>query len=213
VKGPAAASVSRTGTPVNGLEGAAIVHIPSAATEKISVGSTTKKADETDDDKPNDNDNNKVKNGDPPYAGNVIIQPDQQPSRSPDILVDAPSPKIEDDVQADVGLVQKRGVKEDSKAIIDLSVPIFNSLAPINGLDNNPDEAKTNGEIKGYFNNNHHINGVVEDEEEVDSKAEAVETEDKGQYVGNGSWEEKTWKELVRLREDMFWARLGGFRG
>ena len=140
----------------------------------------------------------------------MIIQPDQQRSRFPNILVDACSPKIEDDVQADVGLVQKRGVKEDSKAIIDLSVPIFNSLAPINGLDN-PDEAKTNGVIKGYLNHNHHVNGVVEDEEEVDSKAH--ETEDEGQYVSDGSWEEKTWKELVRLREDMFWARLGGFRG
>ena len=209
MKGPTAASVSRTGTPVNGLESAAIVHTPSAATEKISVGSTTKKADEAVDGKSNDNDN-KVKNGDSPYAGNMIIQPDQQRSRFPDILVDACSPKIEDDVQADVGLVQKRGVKEDSKAIIDLPVPIFNSLAPINGLDN-PDEAKTNGVIKGYLNHNHHVNGVVEDEEEVDSKAH--ETEDEGQYVSDGSWEEKTWKELVSLRQDMFWARLGGFRG
>jgi len=31
-------------------------------------------------------------------------------------------------------------------------------------------------------------------------------------YVGDGTWEEKTWKELVRLREDMFWARVGRFR-
>jgi LmbE family N-acetylglucosaminyl deacetylase len=127
--------------------------------------------------------------------------------------VDAPSPKIEDDVQADVGLVQKKGVKEDSKAIIDLSVPSLNSSsAAVNGLDNNPDEATTNCEINGYSNHSHHVNGVVEDEEEVDSKAQALEM-DKGQYVGDGSWEEKTWKELVRLREDMFWARLGRFRG
>ena len=28
-------------------------------------------------------------------------------------------------------------------------------------------------------------------------------------YVGDGTWEERTWKELTRLREDMFWARLG----
>lgn len=30
--------------------------------------------------------------------------------------------------------------------------------------------------------------------------------------VGDSSWEERTWKELVRLREDMFWARIGGLR-
>jgi hypothetical protein len=28
-------------------------------------------------------------------------------------------------------------------------------------------------------------------------------------YVGDATWEERTWKELTRLREDMFWARLG----
>ncbi|TFY58639.1 hypothetical protein EVJ58_g6289 [Rhodofomes roseus] len=31
-------------------------------------------------------------------------------------------------------------------------------------------------------------------------------------YVGDASWEERTWKELTRLREDMFWARVGGVR-
>ncbi|GBE83839.1 hypothetical protein BKA93DRAFT_826890 [Sparassis latifolia] len=33
-----------------------------------------------------------------------------------------------------------------------------------------------------------------------------------GAYVGDASWEERTWKELVRLREEMFWARIGGVR-
>jgi len=28
-------------------------------------------------------------------------------------------------------------------------------------------------------------------------------------YVGDGTWEERTWKELTRLREDAFWARIG----
>ena len=28
-------------------------------------------------------------------------------------------------------------------------------------------------------------------------------------YVGDGTWEERTWKELTRLREDVFWARVG----
>ena len=55
------------------------------------------------------------------------------------------------------------------------------------------------------------VNGL----ESASKKAHTVETEDIdiGQYVGDDSWEEKTWKELVRLREDMFWARLGGIRG
>jgi hypothetical protein len=31
-------------------------------------------------------------------------------------------------------------------------------------------------------------------------------------YIGDATWEERTWKDLVRLREDMFWARIGGLR-
>ncbi|KDQ09054.1 hypothetical protein BOTBODRAFT_47874 [Botryobasidium botryosum FD-172 SS1] len=30
--------------------------------------------------------------------------------------------------------------------------------------------------------------------------------------LGEVSWEEKAWRELIRLREDMFWARVGGLR-
>ena len=40
----------------------------------------------------------------------------------------------------------------------------------------------------------------------------ATRAEDGGVYVGDATWEERTWKEVVRLREDMFWARLGGLR-
>jgi Rab guanine nucleotide exchange factor SEC2 len=31
-------------------------------------------------------------------------------------------------------------------------------------------------------------------------------------YIGDATWEERTWKVLVRLREDMFYARLGSVR-
>jgi hypothetical protein len=31
-------------------------------------------------------------------------------------------------------------------------------------------------------------------------------------YVGDATWEERAWKELTRLREDMFYARIGGIR-
>lgn len=39
--------------------------------------------------------------------------------------------------------------------------------------------------------------------------AEPVYALDGTPYVGDATWEERTWKELTRLREDMFWARLG----
>lgn len=40
----------------------------------------------------------------------------------------------------------------------------------------------------------------------------AASDDEPGVYVGNSTWEERTWKELVKLREEMFWARLGGIR-
>ncbi|KAK7044870.1 Sec2p domain-containing protein [Favolaschia claudopus] len=41
---------------------------------------------------------------------------------------------------------------------------------------------------------------------------EKKDGEDREAYVGDVTWEERTWKELVRLREDMFWARVGAVR-
>lgn len=31
-------------------------------------------------------------------------------------------------------------------------------------------------------------------------------------FVGRATWEERSWMELVRIREDMFWARIGGVK-
>ena len=42
-----------------------------------------------------------------------------------------------------------------------------------------------------------------------DKPEEPVFAPDGVPYVSDGTWEERTWKELVRLREDMFWARVG----
>ncbi|EJD54814.1 hypothetical protein AURDEDRAFT_95594 [Auricularia subglabra TFB-10046 SS5] len=42
--------------------------------------------------------------------------------------------------------------------------------------------------------------------------APASELESGAQYVGETTWEERSWKEIVRLREEMFWARIGCVR-
>lgn len=44
---------------------------------------------------------------------------------------------------------------------------------------------------------------------ETETETEKVEEQVNGQYVGDATWEERTYKELVRLREEMFWARIG----
>ncbi|KAJ7060962.1 proline-rich protein [Mycena amicta] len=58
-------------------------------------------------------------------------------------------------------------------------------------------------------------NGHVEAEDHDEGVKEDAHIEEDGDgevYVGDVTWEERTWKELVRLREDMFWARIGGVR-
>lgn len=43
------------------------------------------------------------------------------------------------------------------------------------------------------------------------STEQSSSTEGEG-FASDATWEERTWKELVRLKEDMFWARIGGIR-
>jgi len=59
------------------------------------------------------------------------------------------------------------------------------------------------------------VNG---DKNNEDQDTRSVEIKDPKMYdgneafVGDATWEERTWKELVRLREEMFWARIGALR-
>ncbi|KAG6831410.1 hypothetical protein H0H87_005231 [Tephrocybe sp. NHM501043] len=60
------------------------------------------------------------------------------------------------------------------------------------------------------------------DQNEVQEEAQSTESADSskslydddatGTHVGEATWEERTWKEIVRLKEEMFWARIGGTR-
>ncbi|KAG6897277.1 hypothetical protein C0992_002817 [Termitomyces sp. T32_za158] len=47
---------------------------------------------------------------------------------------------------------------------------------------------------------------------EVDTNKESSDDDSSGNYVGDTTWEERTWKELIRLKEAMFWARIGGLK-
>jgi len=58
---------------------------------------------------------------------------------------------------------------------------------------------------------------ISEKEEDVDGVRDdadgAAENESDAQiYVGDATWEERTWRELTKLREEMFWARIGAVR-
>ncbi|KAG6883994.1 hypothetical protein C0992_007277 [Termitomyces sp. T32_za158] len=47
---------------------------------------------------------------------------------------------------------------------------------------------------------------------DVDTNKESSDDDSSGNYVGDTTWEERTWKELIRLKEAMFWARIGGLK-
>ncbi|TRM63703.1 hypothetical protein BD626DRAFT_495124 [Schizophyllum amplum] len=86
------------------------------------------------------------------------------------------------------------------------------SLAPTVSLDSETSEQDdaTIKEVSGIDGVVNGINGVSSDAAEDDSASASEEDAAKsGIYVGEATWEERTWKELVRLREDMFWARIG----
>ncbi|KZT03753.1 uncharacterized protein LAESUDRAFT_738103 [Laetiporus sulphureus 93-53] len=76
-----------------------------------------------------------------------------------------------------------------------------------------PVASSTNGVVDGVEGHKGH--GKVETVPDIVSEDVSIssrDAEDAALYVGDGTWEERTWKELVRLREEMLWARIGGMR-
>lgn len=53
------------------------------------------------------------------------------------------------------------------------------------------------------------VNGVDKERNSGDSGEEKKPTEEDTQFVGEHTWEERAYKEIVKLRENMFWARVG----
>ncbi|CCL99575.1 uncharacterized protein FIBRA_01593 [Fibroporia radiculosa] len=85
------------------------------------------------------------------------------------------------------------------------SSPVASSInGVVDGVEGQP--VKTQPEVL-------EAEGLVKDP--LAAEADAVESsveEDSRIYVGDTMWEERTWKELMRLREEMYWARVGGVR-
>jgi len=72
---------------------------------------------------------------------------------------------------------------------------------------------ESGGQVHGMFeesSSGKDPDAVGDDEKEKRPRGK-LEEKDLANYVGDATWEERTWKELVRLRQDMFWARVGGF--
>ncbi|EMD35566.1 hypothetical protein CERSUDRAFT_75131 [Gelatoporia subvermispora B] len=86
------------------------------------------------------------------------------------------------------------------------SSPVVSSL---DGVRTPSDDEYEHAEVLSDSSNVHVVVSASEDEHEGSGNESE---DDDGTYVGDATWEERTWKELVRLREEMFWARIGGVR-
>jgi hypothetical protein len=141
--------------------------------------------------------------GQPPVAAEPSSG---QGSPVSDVYVDAPTPAdaIDDERVVDEKPEEKDGDDEDDKRTVVEARSSVGSAAEKPAVNGTLTEEPV------------HVNGVQESGDEAIEEEERTrkEKEEKARvvYVGDSTWEERTWKEIVRLREDMFWARIGGVR-
>ncbi|KAI0654391.1 hypothetical protein C8Q70DRAFT_925835 [Cubamyces menziesii] len=80
----------------------------------------------------------------------------------------------------------------------------------VNGDVTSVVESKSEAEVKVKAEDGEEGAVAVDEDKDKEGKdKEEKESEDQGRCVGDATWEERTYKELVRLREEMFWARVG----
>lgn len=167
-------------------------------------------------------------------SGDADSPPPDQSMSSSDVFVDALTPaQSEEDVVAPAdpepiseadGPVEEKleeNEEQDDKAtIVDAPVGAQPVLAEVEAEKDLSDVSGAGSTILSQQITEEPliVNGAdekdpteAESEQEENEKNEEKEKNRPG-YVGDGTWEEKTWKELVRLREDMFWARVGRVR-
>ncbi|KAH8113898.1 hypothetical protein DFH11DRAFT_1509987 [Phellopilus nigrolimitatus] len=92
------------------------------------------------------------------------------------------------------------------------------SVAPVSRADASgvSDYGDGDADALGEKQARRRAGGAGDGEGKLDGNARAgadLDADARAEYVGEATWEERTWRELVRLREDMYWARVGGVRG
>lgn len=133
---------------------------------------------------------------------------DDKKDEEPEPIVESDRPA--DDAQEKTAADKRASVVtlKDAEGIATLQDEI-DATTTVNGIDSHLSSSPhtQNGTDSGAKN------GTSRDGEEA--KADSVPDHDPNSrevYIGDATWEERTWKELVRLKEDMFWARVGGLR-
>lgn len=152
-------------------------------------------------------------------------------SEPDDVFVDAKA-EINEGQAKDVESKDKETEKAEINGVLDKETPTPTEDVPTSVDENNKPQAEESKEGEGAGGmeadggKEAHNDEVkqepetspqqAEGDESKEQKAKEIEEpksdEDKDMYIGDATWEERTWKELIRLREDMFWARVGAMR-
>ncbi|KAJ7734567.1 proline-rich protein [Mycena maculata] len=121
-------------------------------------------------------------------------KPDAEAPPTPETSGDAAA--VEEPAAAVEKEEEKAEKATDEEAKVDVDIPRVDS-PPLEAAKEEVEKPAANGHL---------------DEDLKEKAQDTKEGEEHEAYVGDVTWEERTWKELVRLREDMFWARIGGLR-
>ncbi|KII87856.1 hypothetical protein PLICRDRAFT_141867 [Plicaturopsis crispa FD-325 SS-3] len=150
-----------------------------------------------------------------------VAAPSPQPAKTPlvQVAAEASSPAIREEEEEESAPSHKEesapSHKEESAPLQkEEDTPAAVVPTPING-DHENDDSKTisNGATVPAENGVSAAPLLNGTSEETGSTPETNGKDVSDQvYVGHATWEERTWKELVNLREELFWARIGGLR-
>ncbi|TCD71905.1 hypothetical protein EIP91_000037 [Steccherinum ochraceum] len=158
-----------------------------------------------------------------PKPTEVDDKSEASPEKTPDDSPPAPAlPTREQtpEVSAEVTPVSE-GVDSDRLDDVELSTPPdrfaddetigdLKKHADVNGDDDDTSLTMDRpSSVEGDFSQEERASDDEETPLPELPEEEEEEDEYQGTYVGDASWEERTWKELVRLREDMYYARIG----
>ncbi|KAK7684570.1 hypothetical protein QCA50_012517 [Cerrena zonata] len=142
---------------------------------------------------------------------------DTKPAEAPTETNGSHETEIKTDSQEALTITEKSGSDAVEKSQEELSVqptsaetpttPHFDDRASHSSIEKVSTSPAVVSEVDPTENHTAEVNGHAEKTEDGDE-----EDEFPGTFVTDATWEERTWKELVKLREYMFWARLGGRR-
>ncbi|KAI0828610.1 hypothetical protein BC628DRAFT_1316486 [Trametes gibbosa] len=138
----------------------------------------------------------------PGLEATTVVARAPSDSAVPAPVVEEPEPIVPEGEKGDVVALADTSADTEGGSHLDTSNTETAHEPLVNG---------DNISVESHSTSEHQLIAEKEDTKVPDATPDEKPEEkvDEGQYVGDATWEERTYKELVRLREEMFWARVG----